>query len=77
MNNVVFKKGDKVKCSKFVYGSDNEYKEMVGVFVRYSRYGDGIAYVNFGPSQEYIGCFTPYIKLALVKYQQLYFEYPE
>ena len=77
MNNVVFKKGDKVKCSKFVYESDNQYKEMVGVFVRYNCYGDNIAYVNFGPSLKFIACYIPYIKSALVKYQQLYFEYPE
>jgi len=59
-----FKKGDRVKCSHFLYKVDNKYKGRIGTFDRYNRYGNKIAYVYFGQPTESVRCFTFGVKLV-------------
>jgi len=74
MSNKRFKKGDKVKCSCFLYSNDYKYKDSVGTFVKYNRYGDDISYICFGQSSETISCFTFGVK-PIIENQQLLFEF--
>jgi len=74
MSNRIFKTGDRIKCSQFLYGEDRVYGEMTGTFVRYNKYGDDICYISFGQFAEDISCWTSSIKLFR-KNQQLLFSF--
>lgn len=75
MINRKFKRGDKVKCSSFLFNTNEiRCKGRIGTFIYYNKYGDGLSYVYFDTIGE-ICCFTKGIKLA--KNKQLLFGFME
>jgi len=74
MSNITFKTGDRVKCSGFLYREDNKYKEVIGIFIRYNKYGNDICYASFGQPPVELSCFTESLT-HFIKNQQLLFEF--